>query len=71
MDDIIRVINMNNKIYIQDYGVYGCIIVIASSEEEARNKMRPKSGYSGYKDNLPVESFDISEDFVYENYGDR
>jgi|LakMenE01Jun11ns_1017448.scaffolds.fasta_scaffold9716074_2 hypothetical protein len=54
------------KIYTQDCGSYGSIIVIAKSEEQARTKMMDEHNYS---ENAEVEEHEINEDFTFSNYG--
>jgi hypothetical protein len=55
------------NLYIQDSGVYGMIIVAASDEPEAREKME---SFSNYSEDDYVEEFEFTSDFVYANYGD-
>jgi hypothetical protein len=55
------------KIYAQDRGIYGCIVVIAKSEEQARTKMRDALNYSEKQE---LEEYEINEDFAFWNYGD-
>lgn len=50
------------KIYYQDNHWRGAIIVVANTEEEARDKMKSVAGIEetlGYKDELPVYKEDI------------
>lgn len=55
------------KLYIQDRGVYGCIIVVANSVEQAKEYM---SGEYNYNVNETIEEVEIKEGFVYCNLGD-
>lgn len=55
------------KIYIQNQGVYGSILVIAKDEAAARKLMEGIYNYSA-KD--AVEEHEIEEGFVHYNLGD-
>ena len=57
------------KIYVQDNGKYGCLIVIANSKEEARNKMAKY--HNAYEEYGSIEEHEITQDFEFVNYGDR
>lgn len=61
-------ITPDSKIYIQDHGVYGVIVVIANSEEEARSYMQGNYNYDP-KSDLEVKDIEIGE--VVVNIGDR
>lgn len=54
-------------IFIQDHGVYGMIVTIAKSEEEARLLME---GEPNYNPNKQLQQYDIRDGFIYANYGD-
>lgn len=55
------------KIYIQDLGVYGCIVVIAETPDEARTFMVSEYNYDPDK---PIEEKEITPGFVFSNLGD-
>lgn len=55
------------KIYIQDAGYEGSIIVIAKSEEDARKLMQNEYNYDK---NDEVQEHEIKEGFLFSNYGD-
>ncbi len=57
------------KIWIQDLGYRGCLMVIASNEKEAREKLA--SYFSEYNTKDLIISREITKDFYYESYGDR
>lgn len=57
------------NIYIQDFGWAGCIIVIASSEEEAREMMKASRNHN-YDPLQPVDMKEIQPGVVHINYGD-
>lgn len=59
------------KLYIQDHGVYGCIIVIAKDVKTAREIMAGPSSVTNYDPEAPIEEHEIEEGFFYENIGDR
>lgn len=56
------------KVYVQDHGVYGVIIVIAVNKEQASEKMA-NGGYYNYDKNTEIEEFEL-QDFEYCNLGD-
>lgn len=51
------------KVYVQDLGVYGTIIVVAYSLDEARQKMKR---YHNYMPNVLISIHDV-EGFEYSN----
>lgn len=55
------------KIYIQDYGWAGCIMVIATSEHDARQLML---GNYNYSDNRKLIEREIKVGIIHENMGD-
>lgn len=55
------------SIYIQNCGVYGMIVVSASDEPEAREKMEE---FANYDPDYPIEEHEFNSDFAYANYGD-
>ena len=55
------------KIYIQDNGVYGMIVVIAISETHARKLMENEHNY---RESYEIESHEICSGFCYSNLGD-
>ena len=56
------------KIYVQDHGVYGVIILTANSLEEAAKKISER--FDGYYKDRPIQEFEL-EGFEYQNQGDR
>ena len=59
------------QLYIQNNGVRGCLVAIATSEEEARLIMKSKDCYGEYNDDtepLIVLSVDIGT--FFQNTGD-
>ncbi len=56
------------KVYVQDHGVYGVIIVTAVNMEQASEKMA-NGGYYNYDKNVEIEEFEL-QDFEYCNLGD-
>lgn len=56
------------KMYVQDHGVYGVIIVAALNLEEAQKKMS-SGDYYNYDKNTEIQEFDL-EGFEYCNLGD-
>jgi hypothetical protein len=58
---------LDMKIYIQDLGVYGSIVVIAENEESARKMM---VGNYNYESNTPLLEHEIKPGFVFCNLGD-
>lgn len=54
------------KVWIHDQTVFGCLVVIASSEEEARKMME---GNPIYWSEDPVVSFPIQSGFLYASDG--
>ena len=56
------------KLYVQNNGVYGCIVVIAKNEEDARKLM---NGCYNYDENSNLDVYDLTEGFKFENLGDR
>ena len=57
------------KLYVQDHGWAGMIVVTAYSEENAHEKMK-KLNFHNYLYEYGVEEYIIDEDFEYENVGD-
>ena len=55
------------KIYIQDLGVYGCIVVIADSQSMALSLM---SEYANFNVTVPIQEYNASIGFSYANLGD-
>lgn len=55
------------KIFIQDNSWAGMIVVIATDEKQAREKMKQ---YYNYCEKKSILSHDIIEDFSYSCYGD-
>lgn len=55
------------RIWILERGVYGCIVVVAESEEEARSFVR---GSRGYDEKDEIQSYPIEVGFIHENMGD-
>lgn len=55
------------KIYIQDHSWMGMIVVIASSEIEARELMKQ---YHNYDMIVEIKSYEIKNGFSFANYGD-
>lgn len=56
------------KIYTQDHGVYGSILVIAENLEAATQLISNSYNYDPKEE---IEEYDIVNGFVYENLGDR
>lgn len=55
-------------LFSQDYGVYGMLVVIAPTEEDARKIMK---GWSyGYEENTEVKKDEIKAGLIIENTGD-
>lgn len=54
-------------IWIQDHGVYGCIVVVAATEERARELM---VGQYNYSKKQSLEKFAIEENLIWVNLGD-
>jgi hypothetical protein len=55
------------KIFTQDNGWAGCIVVTAKDENDARSKMECAQNYDRAQD---VVEWDINSDFFFANYGD-
>lgn len=55
------------KIYVQDHGVYGCIVVLAENKEQARKFME---GEYNYDKNEPVEEMELEPGVIHVNLGD-
>ena len=55
------------RIYVQDRGVYGMIVVVAKSEREARLMMCCEFNYL---ESEAVESYEIEDGFIYCCLGD-
>lgn len=55
------------KVYVADFGWAGSIVVIATSEEEARNMMKDQCNY---EDGCVITVKDIAPGLVHANYGD-
>lgn len=59
------------QLYIQDNGVRGCLIAIATSEEDARMIMRTKDGYGEYNDDTePLTVLPVEIGTFFQNIGD-
>jgi hypothetical protein len=56
-----------SKIYIQDCGVYGCIVAVAESEEDAREMM---SDEHNYDEKRSVMGYVVSPGHIHTNLGD-
>jgi len=56
------------KIYVQDLGWRGVIIVTAMNKEQASEKMA-NGGYYNYDKDVEIEEFEL-QDFEYCNLGD-
>lgn len=57
------------KIYVQDRGIFGCIIVTASSFKEAHKRMA-EGGFMSYRECDGIVEYEL-EGFSLENIGDR
>lgn len=57
------------KIYVQDNGVYGCVVVVAPSREEAISIMAPMFNY--FPDNSEILEYEISVGPIHVCVGDR
>jgi hypothetical protein len=55
------------KLYIQDCSWAGSIVVVANSEEEARELMRGEENYEEWRSVVEEE---IRVGFIFSNYGD-
>ena len=55
------------KIYTQDNGWRGSIVVIADNEKEARELMEKELNY---EPTSPVEEHEITKGWIYVDYGD-
>lgn len=55
------------KIWVLDRGVYGCIVIVAESEEEARSFL---VGSYHYNEKDEIQSYPIEIGFIHENMGD-
>ncbi len=64
---------MNLKIYTQDLGAYGAIVVVAKDEATAREIMQRNNvpQFSGYESTLEVEEHEITEGLWIDFMGDR
>jgi len=62
------------KIYIHDQGVYGMLVCVASSKEQAIQYFK-KHHMDGEnwreEDGDPIQEFEIEEGMCYVNIGDR
>lgn len=56
------------KIYIQDHGVYGSILVVAENLEAATSLIKNRYNYDPNKE---IEEHEIVNGFIFENLGDR
>lgn len=56
------------KVYVQDHGWRGVIIVTAFNMEQASEKMA-NGGYYNYDKDVEIEEFEL-QDFEYCNLGD-
>lgn len=56
------------KIYIQNLGYRGCLVVVAENEQQAKKFF---SENSEYVESDGFEVFDIVPGFVYDCFGDR
>ena len=54
-------------LFIQDNGVYGCIVVIAEDEKSAREMM---SNEPNYEPNLELNSYSLDSGHKFTNLGD-
>jgi len=54
------------KIYVQNHGWAGALVVVAASEEEARAMMKEMVTYMKSQ---PLEVFEIKPGVVVDNYG--
>ena len=59
--------NEQLRVYVQDNGWRGCIIVIAKSADAARLLMRNESNY---EETGHITSYLVAEGFTFANYGD-
>jgi hypothetical protein len=60
--------NDKMRLWIQDRGWRGCVVVIALSEQEARHIMSETWNYSA---DAPIRAFDLDRGFKYVNIGDQ
>lgn len=60
------------KLYIADFGVYGCCVALASSEEEARAWMRAQPNWEENRRGRPtfLSEHPIDQPFQFCNLGD-
>lgn len=58
---------MDLKIFVQDHGVYGMLVVVAKCSYDARVIMKSSHTYS---ESEPLEIYDIKEGLSIVNYGD-
>ncbi len=58
-----------NKIYIQDNGRRGMIVVVAQSIEQARELMNAYPNYAYYEPET-IQEYEIKEGFSFANVGD-
>lgn len=56
------------KLYLQDYGVYGCTIVAAENQEQAREMLQGTYNYDSDKE---IEEIEVVPGIILENLGDR
>lgn len=56
------------KIYVQDHGTFGVILVTADNLEQARERMA-NGGYYNYDNITKIQEFEL-EGFEYCNLGD-
>lgn len=54
------------NLYIQDNGINGIIIVVASDEPEAHEKMEVFKNHSW---EIPLNSYEFNDNFAYATYG--
>lgn len=59
--------NSNLKVWIQEHGWRGVILVIAETESQAREMMK---GHYNYDSDGLLDSHPVVEGFVYVNLGD-
>lgn len=57
----------NLKIWIQDNGWRGCIIVIAETELQAKELMKKELNYM---EGNPIQDYEIKNGFAFANLGD-
>jgi hypothetical protein len=58
-----------SKIFIQDYGVFGSVMTIAETKEEAIILMKNERVFD-FDENKPILEFEIENGFTFNNLGD-